>query len=142
MNVDRLLANYERVADAPDTIIQLRRFVLDLAVRGKLVPQDVNDEPASNLLKQIAVKKLQRIKAGERLYIPLATGRVVTMRPVTRTTNKRINAKLRSYLCNCSQTLCYVISEKVRDSHRELSIFQHLLKLRELQAPQLRGKIV
>ena len=46
MNAERLLAHYERIADAPDAITRLRRFVLDLAVRGKLVPQDPNDEPA------------------------------------------------------------------------------------------------
>ncbi|CAO4149204.1 hypothetical protein LPLAFNJD_LOCUS2886 [Methylorubrum aminovorans] len=36
MNADRLLAHYEQVADAPDAIPRLRRFVLDLAVRGKI----------------------------------------------------------------------------------------------------------
>lgn len=45
MNAERLLAHYEKIADAPDAIPRLRRFVLDLAVRGKLVPQDPNDEP-------------------------------------------------------------------------------------------------
>jgi type I restriction enzyme S subunit len=52
MNAERLLAHYERIADAPDAIARLRRFILDLAVRGKLVPQDANDEPASELLKR------------------------------------------------------------------------------------------
>ncbi|MEK9971026.1 MAG: restriction endonuclease subunit S, partial [Ferrovibrio sp.] len=37
MNSDRLLLHYERIADAPDAIARLRRFILDLAVRGKLV---------------------------------------------------------------------------------------------------------
>ena len=40
----RLLALYERISDAEDAIPRLRRFVLDLAVRGKLVEQDANDE--------------------------------------------------------------------------------------------------
>ena len=40
MNAERLLAHYEQIADAPDAIARLRRFILDLAVRGKLVPQD------------------------------------------------------------------------------------------------------
>lgn len=53
MNAERLLAHYERIADAPDAIPQLRQFSLDLAIRGKLVPQDPNDEPASELLKRI-----------------------------------------------------------------------------------------
>lgn len=46
MNTDRLLALYEQVAEAPNAIASLRRFVLDLAVRGKLVAQDSTDEPA------------------------------------------------------------------------------------------------
>ena len=52
MTADRLLANYDRIADAPDAEPRLRRYVLDLAVRGKLVEQDPNDEPASELLKR------------------------------------------------------------------------------------------
>ncbi|MEO1678263.1 MAG: restriction endonuclease subunit S [Pseudomonadota bacterium] len=65
MNADRLLALYELVAEAPDAIARLRRFVLDLAVRGKLVAQDADDEPASELLKRIAAEKAQLVKAGE-----------------------------------------------------------------------------
>jgi type I restriction enzyme S subunit len=65
MSAERLLAHYERIAEAPDDIPRLRRFVLDLAVRGKLVPQDPNDEPASELLKQIAAEKARLVKAGE-----------------------------------------------------------------------------
>ena len=53
MTADRLLALYDRVADAPDAVSRLRRFVLDLAVRGKLVEQNLTDEPASELLKRI-----------------------------------------------------------------------------------------
>lgn len=65
MNADRLLAHYERIADAPDAIARLRRFVLDLAVRGKLVPQEANDEPASELLKRIEKEKVWLVKTGE-----------------------------------------------------------------------------
>jgi type I restriction enzyme S subunit len=64
MNAERLLEHYEKIADAPDAIARLRRFVLDLAVRGKLVPQDQNDEPASELLKRIATEKARLLKAG------------------------------------------------------------------------------
>ena len=63
MNANRLLAHYERIADAPDAIARLRRFILDLAVRGKLVPQDPNDDPASELLKRIAKDKAHLVKA-------------------------------------------------------------------------------
>jgi type I restriction enzyme S subunit len=65
MNQDHLVAHYERIADAPDAIPRLRRFILDLAVRGKLVPQDQADEPASELLKRIAAEKARLLKAGE-----------------------------------------------------------------------------
>ena len=65
MNADRLLAHYERIDDAPDAIARLRRFILGLAVRGKLVPQDPNDEPAAEFLKRIAAEKAQLVKAGE-----------------------------------------------------------------------------
>ena len=44
---------------------RLRRFILDLAVRGKLVPQDPEDEPAAELLKRIAKEKARLVKAGE-----------------------------------------------------------------------------
>jgi len=65
MNAERLLAHYEQIADAHDAIARLRRFILDLAVRGKLVPQDPGDEPASELLKRIANEKARLVKAGE-----------------------------------------------------------------------------
>lgn len=46
-------------------IKKLRELILELAVRGKLVPQDANDEPASELLKKIATEKEQLIKEGK-----------------------------------------------------------------------------
>ena len=64
MNAEHLLTHFDRIADTPDAIPRLRRFILDLAVRGKLVPQDPNDEPASELLKRIAAEKARLVKAG------------------------------------------------------------------------------
>ena len=43
----------------------LREKVLDLAIRGKLVPQDPNDEPASVLLERIRAEKEQMVKEGK-----------------------------------------------------------------------------
>jgi type I restriction enzyme S subunit len=46
-------------------IKKLRELILELAVRGKLVPQDTNDEPASALLKRIQVEKAELIAEGK-----------------------------------------------------------------------------
>ncbi len=44
---------------------KLRQKILDLAIHGKLVPQDPNDEPASVLLEHIKVEKERLIKEGK-----------------------------------------------------------------------------
>ena len=49
-----LLSNLNLVATAPDGVAKLRELILTLAVQGKLVPQDVSDEPASVLLARVA----------------------------------------------------------------------------------------
>ncbi|MCH7349987.1 restriction endonuclease subunit S [Aeromonas sp. MR7] len=46
-------------------IKKLRELILDLAVRGKLVPQDPSDEPASVLLERIAAEKMRLVKEGK-----------------------------------------------------------------------------
>ncbi len=57
-------------------IQKLRDLILDLAVRGKLVPQDTNDEPASELLKRIQAEKAKLITEGklkkEKLLAPIS----------------------------------------------------------------------
>ena len=45
-------------------IKKLRELILELAVRGLLVPQDANDEPASGLIKKIKEEKAGLIKEG------------------------------------------------------------------------------
>lgn len=67
MNAERLLAEYERVGDAPNAIAKLRAFILDLAVRGKLVAQDTNEDSAALLLKRIELERarLQLIASVE-----------------------------------------------------------------------------
>jgi type I restriction enzyme S subunit len=59
MNAEHLLAHFERISEAPDAIARLRRFILDLAVRGKLVEQDPEDEPAEELLGRILELKIR-----------------------------------------------------------------------------------
>lgn len=53
MTPTELLASFETFADAPDGIERLRELVLDLSVRGKVVPQDSNDESASILINRL-----------------------------------------------------------------------------------------
>jgi type I restriction enzyme S subunit len=57
MNAELLLAHYDRISDASDAVARLRKFILDLAVRGKLVEQDAKDDPTSELLDQIASRR-------------------------------------------------------------------------------------
>ena len=47
------------------TIEKLKQKILDLAIRGKLVPQDPNDEPASVLIEKIRKEKEKLIKEGK-----------------------------------------------------------------------------
>lgn len=56
-----LTDNLPLLASAPNGIKKLRELILELAVRGKLVPQDPSDEPASELLQQIEREKAQLI---------------------------------------------------------------------------------
>ena len=44
---------------------QLKNSILQMAIQGKLVPQDPNDEPASVLLERIRKEKEQMIKEGK-----------------------------------------------------------------------------
>ena len=78
---DELADNWQRVAthfdlllDRPQAIDALEQTILQLAVRGLLVPQDPNDEPASSLLKKIRADKDRLIAAGTiKRYKPLPT---------------------------------------------------------------------
>ena len=65
MSPERLLQHFDQIAEAPDAIPHLRRFILDLAVRGKLVEQEPNDEPAVELLKKIQKEKSLLISKGK-----------------------------------------------------------------------------
>jgi type I restriction enzyme S subunit len=59
-----LTDNLPLLAGAPNGIKKLRELILELAVRGKLVPQDPSDEPASGLLKRIAEEKARLVEEG------------------------------------------------------------------------------
>ena len=65
MNPELLIAHFNRISDAPNAIPRLRNFILDLAVRGKLVEQDPSDEPATILLDRIRSEKARLVKGGQ-----------------------------------------------------------------------------
>jgi type I restriction enzyme S subunit len=60
-----LLSNLNLLAQAPGGVARLRELILTLAVQGKLVAQDPNDEPASELLKKIRAEKDRLITEGK-----------------------------------------------------------------------------
>ena len=60
-----LLSNLDLLATAPGGVARLRELILTLAVQGKLVAQDPNDEPASELLKKIRAEKDRLIAEGK-----------------------------------------------------------------------------
>lgn len=71
-NAEELAENWMRISEHFDTLFTteasvdaLKQTILQLAVMGKLVPQDPNDEPASELLKRIAQEKAQLVKEGK-----------------------------------------------------------------------------
>lgn len=59
---NRLEQHFDDLFTTEDSIDQLKQTILQLAVMGKLVPQDPKDEPASVLLKKIEIEKERLIK--------------------------------------------------------------------------------
>jgi len=57
--------HFDTAFSAPDGIKKLRELILTLAMQGKLVPQDPNDPPASELLKEIEAEKKRLVKEGK-----------------------------------------------------------------------------
>jgi type I restriction enzyme, S subunit len=68
MNPTRLVHYFERISDAPDAISRLRLFILDLAVRGKLVEQDCKDEPVS--AESVCIRRERRKEIAPLYKIP------------------------------------------------------------------------
>ena len=71
-SADDFRANWQRIAAHFDTLFttegsidDLKQTLLQLAVLGKLVPQDPNDEPASELLKRIQAEKAKLVAEGK-----------------------------------------------------------------------------
>ncbi len=61
----RIASHFDTLFTTEESIDRLKQTILQLAVMGKLVPQDPNDEPASELLKKIAAEKAKLVKEGK-----------------------------------------------------------------------------
>lgn len=62
MNPQTFFDHFDRLTDAPGSVARLRELILQLAVQGKLVPQDKRDEPAARLLKRIEAERKRLVK--------------------------------------------------------------------------------
>jgi len=77
MNAERLLALFERIADMPDAVPRLRQLILEVAYRGKLLPQQQQEGTGESLLKAILTAQPTdrrfggRIKQGKANLDPL-----------------------------------------------------------------------
>lgn len=61
----RVAEHFDLLFDRPEAVDALEQTILQLAVRGQLVPQDPNDEPASELLKKIRAEKDRLVAEGK-----------------------------------------------------------------------------
>ena len=64
-NWHRIATHFDLLLDRPEAVDALEQTILQLAVRGLLVPQDPQDEPASVLLKKIRLEKDKLIAEGK-----------------------------------------------------------------------------
>lgn len=65
MTPRELLDAFDVLAEAPNGVARLRELVLQLAVRGRLVPQDPSDEPAIRILERVAKEKARLLSSGK-----------------------------------------------------------------------------
>jgi type I restriction enzyme S subunit len=61
----RIRENFDLLYNTPENVSALRQSILQLAVMGKLIPQDPNDEPASVLLERMAAEKELLVAEGK-----------------------------------------------------------------------------
>ena len=70
MNLETFFNHFELFADAPNAVQKLRELILQLAVQGKLVPQNPDDEPASVLLEKIKQEKERLVRDFQKINYP------------------------------------------------------------------------
>lgn len=70
MTSEGFLQTFGHLLDAPNGVTKLRELILQLAVQGKLVEQDPDDEPAQNLFESIASQKQKLLSEGSVIKFP------------------------------------------------------------------------
>lgn len=63
MKLETFFEKFDLFADAPDAVAKMRDLVLELAMQGKLVPQDNRDKPASVLLESVEAERVKLVSA-------------------------------------------------------------------------------
>lgn len=61
MDLKTFFEHFDTLAEAPNGIQRLRELILDMAVRGKLVPQDPEDKPAQEILEKVKALKVETL---------------------------------------------------------------------------------
>lgn len=125
----RLSDHFEVLLDQPESVPHLRQSILQLAVQGKLVPQDPSDEPARELIAEIAnhkqelvgakkiakAKKLPRIETDEVPFHVPSGWEWIRLESVCEVITKGSSPKWQgvSYLENADGGIMFVTSENV-----------------------------
>ena len=65
MKLETFFEKFDQFADARGAVAKMRELVLELAVQGRLVKQDSDDEPARKQLERIAAEQLKRGRVAE-----------------------------------------------------------------------------
>lgn len=81
MKLEAFFEQFDQFADAPDAVTKMRELVLESAIRGMLVPHNVSDEPASELLNRMTSaqaghgrKQAPLPPVGDDAYLQVPTG--------------------------------------------------------------------
>ena len=101
MTPETFLKEFGAIANAPGGVRRLREMILQLAVMGKLVAQNPEDEPASELLKRIEAEKKKRIQK-KRIEKTRRTSKVQSIKPTVNLPKNWLWTKLENVFYNVS----------------------------------------
>ena len=81
MKLETFFNKFDQFADAPNAVAKMRELILESAIRGKLVPHNASDEPASELLKRMASVQVRQVRkqtalppVGDDAYLQVPAG--------------------------------------------------------------------